>query len=138
VICAIDASVTLSWLLQDEHTRRSELLFTQVSDTGAIVPSHWCLEVANALQVAVKRRRIDVLSRDKALTSLQKFQIEVDSETNEQAWAGTLQLADRYHLTLYDAAYLELALRRCVPLATRDRDLAEAASRSGVTLLPTS
>jgi predicted nucleic acid-binding protein len=128
----------MSWLLQDEHTPSSDHLFEQVGDAGAIVPSHWRLEIANALLVAVKRKQINVASRDFALASLKKLQIEVDSETDDQAWTGTLHLADQHGLTIYDGAYLELALRRRLPLATRDRDLASAAGLSGVTLLPTS
>jgi len=93
--------------------------------------------VANALQIAVRRKRIGVAYRDQALHNFRKFPIAVDSETDTQAWTGTLYLADRYQLALYDAAYLELSLRRRTPLATRDQELAAVAGVAGVTLLPT-
>jgi predicted nucleic acid-binding protein len=137
VTFVLDASVALSWLLQEEHKPLSDRLYDEVTETGAVVPSHWRLEVANALQIAVRRKRIDVAYRDQALHNFRKFPIEVDSETDAQAWVGTLRLADRYQLTLYDAAYVELALRRRTPLATRDRELAAAAGGAGVTLLLT-
>lgn len=135
--CVIDASVTLSWLIRDEHTLADDQLFERVAYSGASVPSLWRLEVANALQIAVRRNRIDVSSRDLALESLGKFRIEVDTETDDRAWTTTLQLADRHKLTVYDAAYLELALRRDLPIATRDQQLARAAKDSGVSVLPT-
>ena len=78
---------------------------------------------------------MDRVRRDAALTQLANLNIQVDSETNAQAWAATLALADRFALTLYDAAYLELALRRALRLASLDRDLRAAAEMTGVGLL---
>ena len=137
MIAVIDSSIALNWLLHDEHTPESDRFFDFVSDQGAIVPSLWRLEIANALQVAVRRKRIDGVYRDRAIQDLQRLPIEVDSETDAHAWTTTLQLSERHTITVYDAAYLELALRRGVPLATRDRDLARAALESGVTVLHT-
>jgi len=137
LIGVVDASIALSWLLQDEHRPASDRLFEMVSDEGAVVPSLWRLEIANALQIAVRRNRITGAYRDATIQRLERLPIEVDSETDAQAWGTTLRLSDRHSLTVYDAAYLELALRRGVPLATRDRDLAKAALESGVTVLPT-
>jgi predicted nucleic acid-binding protein len=138
VIGVIDASLTLSWIFQDERTIAGMKLLDEISQDGAIVPALWRLEIANALQMAVKRGRISVALRDHALRRFEQLPIEVDSETDGQAWRGTLQLSDHHRLTLYDAAYLELALRRGLPIATRGQDLENAAQVAGVIVLPTS
>ena len=133
----IDASVTLAWILQDEHTLHTDQLFDAIANTGAVVPSLWRLEVANVLQLSVCRGRISQKYRDASLVSLKALPIEIDSETDVQAWDATLQLADRFRLTLYDAAHLELALRRSLPIATRNAELADAARLASVVVLPT-
>lgn len=79
--------------------------------------------------------RTDTTFRDASLADLSLFSISVDPETDRQAWGATAKLASRHQLTLYDAAYLELARRRCLPLATLDRDLRAAAIREDVELL---
>jgi predicted nucleic acid-binding protein len=137
LIAVIDSSITLNWVLYDEHTPESDELFDLVSEWGAFVPSLWRPEIANALQVAVRRKRIDAAHRDRYIEKLQQLPIEVDSETDKQAWNATLQLSERHNITVYDAAYLELALRRSLPLATRDQRLAKAAREAGATILPT-
>jgi predicted nucleic acid-binding protein len=137
LICVIDASVALSWVYSDEHSAVSDALLARVSHEGAAVPSLWRLEVASSLQTGIKRKRIDAAYRDSSIQIFLRLPIEIDLETNEFAWTTILQLAEMYQLTVYDAAYLELALRRTLPLATRDVELAAAASRAGVVLLPT-
>ena len=136
MIGVIDASVALSWFLQEEQSPASDRLFEQLAEEGAVVPSLWRLEIANALQVAVRRNRIDRAYRDATIHRAGRLPIEVDPETDTHAWNRTLHLSERHNITVYDAAYLELALRRGVPLATRDQDLAKAAVDSGVTVLP--
>ena len=129
----LDASLTLSWFFKDERTPGADAVLTEVTENGAVVPALWRLEVANALQMAVRRKRIDAAFRDLALTQLSRLSISAD--TDAYAWTVILQLADRFQLTLYDAAYLELASRRGLPLATLDRDLREASAALGITLL---
>ena len=107
----------------------------QVTDVGAIVPALWRLEVANALQMAVRRGRIDASFRDASLADLGKLDIQIDAETDRHAWTTTLQLAGRLQLTVYDAAYLELAQRCALPLATLDEALRTAASTLRIALL---
>jgi predicted nucleic acid-binding protein len=131
----IDASATLPWYFQDEASPESELIFDRVASAGAIVPAHWKLEVANGFQTALRRRRINAEYRDESLTDLASLPIDIDPETNARAWLDTLQTASRFGLTPYDAAYLELALRRHMPLATLDKDLRRAASDAGVQLV---
>jgi predicted nucleic acid-binding protein len=137
LICVIDASVALSWVYSDEQSAASDALLARVADQGAVVPALWRLEIANALQVGIKRKRIDAAYRDSSIQIFLRLPIEIDLETNDYAWTTILQLADLYQLTLYDASYLELALRRTLPLATRDEELAAAASAAGVAPLPT-
>jgi len=105
------------------------------SDTGAIVPMHWPLEALNGLAMAERRRRIDSTRRRGLIEFLRDLPITIDPETVNQVWTGTSQLAEQHRLTLYDAAYLELALRLGLPLATLDQDLRAAGDAAGVTLL---
>jgi predicted nucleic acid-binding protein len=137
LICVIDASVTLSWVYTDEHSATSDALLARVADQGAVVPALWRLEIANALQVGIKRKRIDASYRDAAIRKLVLLPIEIDPDTNDYAWTTTLQLAEAHQITVYDASYLELTVRRNLPLATRDDQLAAAAVKAGRILLPT-
>lgn len=104
-----------------------------VTEKGAMVPSLWTLEVGNALLLAERRKRISSEQRHKALYILTELPINIDAMTSHHAWLETMELAERYKLTLYDASYLELALRRSLPLATLDKALQKAATLAGVT-----
>jgi predicted nucleic acid-binding protein len=137
VTFVIDASLALSWLFEDEQTPMSMNLLQQVTGTGGVVPPLWRLEIANALQNGIKRKRIDAAYRDSAIQKLLRLPIETDPDANNYAWTTTLQLADVHRITVYDASYLELALRRGLPLATRGEQLAAAAVSAGAILLPT-
>ncbi len=131
----LDSSVTLGWLYGDETTDAIRQVFDAVGETGAMVPSLWRLEIANSLTVAVRRGRIDAEFRRAALADLALLDITVDSQTDAQAWAATVRIADRFRLTTYDAAYLELAQRRTLPLATLDQQLRAGATALGVAVL---
>ena len=128
----IDASITLPWYFEDEVSREAEVAFDRVAIDGAVVPIHWKLEVANAFQTALRRGRLDAGYRDVSLNDLGLLPIEIDLESNVCAWSETLAIANRFGLTAYDAAYLELAMRRRLPLATLDRRLGGAARDAGV------
>jgi len=131
----IDASLTISWYFEDETTPATEAILERVSEAGATVPTHWRLEVANGLQSAIRRKRITAPYRDQSLAELTQMPITIDADTNVYAWTTTLRLAERFALTIYDSAYLELAQRRSLPLATLDAELREAAAALGVTVL---
>ncbi len=131
----LDSSATLAWIYGDETTDAIRAIFDQVADAGAFVPSLWRLEVGNSLTVAVRRGRIDADFRRAALDDLALLEIVVDQSTDSHAWTEALSLADRFGLTLYDAAYLELARRRRLPLATLDAALVRAATPLGVGVL---
>jgi predicted nucleic acid-binding protein len=130
----LDSSVTLAWIYPDETTDAIRQVFEDIADAGAVVPALWRLEVANSLTVALRRGRIAEALRAAALADLAFLDITVDAATDTHAWGSTLHLADRLGLTLYDAAYLELAQRRALRLATLDTALMAAAQALGVEL----
>lgn len=131
----LDSSATLAWIYAEETTDAVRGIFEMVAENGAFVPALWRLEVANSLSVAVRRGRIDLAFRDAALADLALLDVSTDAHTDAQAWTTTLHLADRFRLTLHDAAYLELAHRRSLPLATLDGELGAAGRALGVPLL---
>ena len=131
----LDASMTLAWVYLDETTEAVVQAFEALREDGAWVPALWRLEVANVLQMNVNRRRHRTTFRDAALAELGLLPIHLDGDTDRHAWGETLRLAERHGLTVYDAAYLELALRRKIALATLDRQLRAAAASNGVELL---
>jgi predicted nucleic acid-binding protein len=135
VSVVLDASVTLAWLYPDEATAAINEVFEIVMNDGGVVPSLWRLEVANGLTLAVRRGRITAAFRSAALADLALAPISIDPETDLHAWNASLQLADRFRLTVYDAAYLELAHRRSHPLASLDMKLRDAARALGVAML---
>jgi predicted nucleic acid-binding protein len=131
----LDSSVTLAWVYGDETTAAVKHVFDLVGGSGAWVPGLWRLEVANILEMSVRRGRHDADFRDSTLADLALLPIHVDPETDGQAWGATARLAAHHRLTLYDAAYLELALRRALPLATLDQELRAAARAEKVEVL---
>lgn len=131
----VDASLTLSWYFEDERTLTTDALLALVAENGAVVPPLWRLEVANGLQMAIRRKRIDTAFRDRALGQLVRLPIIIDPDTDHHTWTTTLRLADRFALTIYDATYLELAQRRDLPLATLDSELHDAGRALGLALL---
>jgi predicted nucleic acid-binding protein len=131
----LDCSVAMSWAFADEQSPQTDRLLDRVRDYGAIVPELWCLEVANAFVQAEIRKRISPPTTAQTIRRLQILPIEVDNGATERAFHAILDIARSERLTAYDAAYLELAARRAIPLATKDRDLAKACRRRGVPLL---
>ncbi|WP_179504745.1 MULTISPECIES: type II toxin-antitoxin system VapC family toxin [unclassified Sphingomonas] len=131
----LDASIAVAWLFEDEHTPACRAVLTAVADDKAFVPSLWRLEVANVLRNAARRQRCTEAYVDAALARLARLPIAIDPETDQHAWNATLRLARRHGLTVYDAAYLELAQRLAVPLATADTALAQAARAEGTEVM---
>jgi len=132
----LDASIALAWCFDDEASPATEALLDQVSTHGAVVPTLWHLELGNVLLAAERRGRTVQGGIVVRLRLFARLPIETDVETSERAWRETLVLARAEQLTLYDGAYLELAVRRGLPLATKDRDLAAAAKRVAVAVWP--
>jgi predicted nucleic acid-binding protein len=132
----IDASATLPWCFADEATEATNAALTRLR-TGdeAIVPAHWPLEVANALLIAVRRGRISPDDAHQFLEDLESLPIRLDTATTSLVRAEVLPIANQHGLTVYDAAYLELAMRERTPLMSLDGDLRKAARASGVPLV---
>lgn len=134
--CVLDCSATLPWVFADEATSAADALLDDLAaGAHAWVPALWHLEIANVMLGAQRRGRIDRAGVEKFLATLNAFEIEVDDQTIALAWSKTLGLAEAYGLSAYDAAYLELALRRGLPLATLDQDLRRACGKAGVKTL---
>ena len=131
----LDTSATLAWVYSDETTPPILEVFNIVTERGAWVPGLWRLEVANILEMGVRRGRHNAAFRDSTLADLNALSISIDLETDRHAWQSTLFLAERHRLTLYDAAYLELAIRRDLPLASLDAELRRAAQAERVLVL---
>jgi predicted nucleic acid-binding protein len=133
----LDCSAALAWIYPDEATDAVREVFEIVAADGCHVPALWHFEVANGLSIAVRRGRISAAFRADALNVLALAEIVVDPETDAHAWSTTMQLADRFGLTVYDGAYLELAQRRALPLASLDVALRNAADALGLPLMGT-
>jgi predicted nucleic acid-binding protein len=131
----LDSSVVIAWAVPDERDAAAEALLLRVIDERAWVSSLWPLEIANVLLMLERRGRLTSDERAKAMTDVATIPVSVDSETGDRAWTDTLALAERHRLTVYDACYLELALRRGLPLASRDKDLRRAAGLEGLSVL---
>jgi len=130
----IDASVVLAVMLPDEIDVYANNAMEAVTRFGAHAPVHWPLEVANGLLMAERRKRITQVIRRKSLEDARALPVEIDSETGEAAWSETSDLAAKYKLSIYDAAYLELARRHSLPIATLDDELKIAAASERVTI----
>lgn len=126
----------MTWCFQDEATPQTDKLLDRLRNDGAVVPELWRWEVANVLVMAERRKRLtnsDVVAR---LGLLDNLPITLDSDGADRAWRDTRMLAEAHALTVYDAAYLELALRLGCDLATLDKDLRAAAKSVGIRVRP--
>lgn len=128
----LDGSVTLAWFFQDETNAYAEAVEDSLARAEAVVPSLWPLEVANTLVIGERRKRSTEAQATTWLSYQRGLPIKVDDETAVRSWDEILSLARAYQLSAYDAAYLELALRRNLPLATLDDRLKDAAAAVGV------
>ena len=130
----IDSSVAIAWCFPDEQDTYSQSVLDALASEQAIVPDLWHLEVANTLIVGERRKRSTQANTVTWLGFLASLPIAVDEETKPHAFGNTLSLAREHNLSAYDAAYLELAMRRGLPLATLDDKLKTAAQTVGVSL----
>jgi predicted nucleic acid-binding protein len=128
----LDCSLTVAWFFEDEMNRYAHAVEDSLSTAAAIVPGVWHLEVANALLMGERRSRATEAKVTTFLRLLAALPIALDDETAGRAWQQSLHLARSHRLSVYDAAYLELALRHGLPLATLDDKLAAAATAAGV------
>jgi predicted nucleic acid-binding protein len=135
VSLVLDSSATLAWIYADELTQAVEQVFDTVISSNAWVPVIWPLEVGNSLQMAVRHGRIKASFRDATLADLALMNIKIDDETNIHVCSTTMQLAQKFKLTLYDAAYIELAHRKSLSLASLNKELRAAARAMHLRLL---
>lgn len=125
--------MALAWLLPDETNARADAVRDAVENgADTWIPVHWWLEIANGLLMAERRRRITAEQVAQALSLLNALPLEEDEQTAEQISVRTLTLARKHNLTVYEAAYLELAQRRGATLATFDDQLLKAASKEKI------
>ena len=128
----LDCSVTMSWVFPDEETEETDRLRDSLLAGRAFVPAIWPIDVGNVLRVATSRGRICMDDWARIRTNLEALPIEIDPVSTSRIWGSVLELAHEHRLSVYDAMYLELAVRMRLPLATLDRALAAAGIAAGV------
>ncbi len=129
----LDCSVTMAWLFEDESSAETDKILENLRAFSAVVPSIWPLEVANVLLMAQRKKRITTSQASNFIDALTILPIVVDETTSVRAMHSIFRLAENLHISIYDAAYLELALREKIPLATLDKELIVATHRAGHT-----
>lgn len=128
----VDASVALAWCFPDESSEYADGVLVALEGRTAIVPSVWALEITNALLVAERQKRVKQPEVRRFVELLAGLTIIEQSQTVADTVRDVLPLAREHHLSSYDAAYLEVAIRREAPLATLDRTLEKASRSAGV------
>jgi predicted nucleic acid-binding protein len=127
----IDASVVIAWAFKEQHAT-AERALARIQAEDAIVPALWWYELRNVLVLGERQGRLTERATARFLRDISRLAITIDSSPDE---AQVLTLARRHRLTVYDAAYLELAGREALPLATLDEELAAAARAEQVALI---
>jgi len=133
-VIVVDASMAMSWCLDDEATPATDALIARVRSEGGVAPSLWRYETCNALVMGVRRKRLKEADVARLLDLLDGLPITAEIDPPNTKRLTSLALA--HGLTVYDAAYLALALDRGLPLATLDDPLTKAARKAGVAVLP--
>jgi predicted nucleic acid-binding protein len=135
-LCVLDASVALAWSFKDEVSPYATFIVRSIKNARAVAPIIWPLEVNNALISAVRRERIDELVANRIRDTLDRLPVDIDSEIAVAGLGQTIfRLGIEHGLSAYDASYLELAIRRGLPLATQDERLLRAAGAAGIEIL---
>ncbi len=127
----IDASISLAWSLDDETESRADEALTIVEQSGALVPTLWTYEIANSLTHFIRRSRLDTVRAQTILSALSRLNIVAVPPEAADWYVETNALAMKHGLTMYDAAYLHLAIAARVRLATADKKLGAAATAEG-------
>jgi predicted nucleic acid-binding protein len=131
----VDCSIAMAWLFNDEATPETAALLRRLVTETALVPAWWFIEITNMLAMAERKACITPGQSDAFIADLGKLGIERDDEAPDRAFSHLLALCRTHRLTSYDAIYLDLAVRRNLPLATLDDDLRKSAKKLGVYLL---
>ena len=131
----VDSSVALAWCFEDEATSATRQLLDRMGHERAAVPAWWFVEVTNVLALAERKGRISPVKTAQFISLLDGFDLDIDNEASSRAFSQLLSYCRSFQLTSYDAIYLDLAVRRQVPLATLDDPLRKAAKKMGVKVL---
>ena len=131
----VDNSVVMSWCFKDETNKYADTVLDRLTESAAVVPSIWPLEVVNVLLVAERQKRLSESDSIRFITLLSQLPIVVEYERPEKMMRELLALARAYNLSSYDASYIDLAMRKGFPIATLDNKLIEAARRIDVQIL---
>ena len=128
----LDCSVTMAWCFEDEAAGYADRVLKKLAKREAVVPAIWPLEVANVLLVGERRKRLTKADSSRFLKLLQGLPITIDVQATSRAFGDIISVARSLTISAYDAAYVELAMREGLQLATRDDSLHKAASKNGI------
>ena len=131
----VDNSIVMSWCFKDETNKYADIVLNRLTESAAVVPSIWPLEVVNVLLVAERQKRLSESDSIRFITLLSQLPIVVEYERPDMMMKELLALARANSLSSYDASYLDLAMRKGFPLATLDNKMIEAARRIDVPIL---
>lgn len=135
-LIVLDCSITMTWILPDDGmTEKANEILSSLDEKHAKVPTIWPIEVANVLCIVERQKKLSALEVSEFKEFLSALPISIDNSTSLRAMGSVYTLAKTEQLTIYDAAYLEIAIRENLPLATFDKALKKAAQRNGVLLL---
>jgi predicted nucleic acid-binding protein len=132
----VDNSVVMAWCFEDESSNYADQVLERLALSQGFVPAIWPLEVCNMLLVAEKKNRIGEADSIRFIELLNQLPIIVEQESPERMTREIFALARTHNVSSYDASYLDLAMRKGLPIATLDKNLSDAARRSNVPLLP--
>lgn len=131
----IESSIVMAWCFQDKATLATNRLLERMVTEAAAVPAWWSLEITDMLALAERKKRITAAQIAQFIALIESFDLEVDDQAPGRAFAQLLPLCRSHELSSYDAAYLDLAMRLQLPLATLDDDLRAAAKALGIEVL---
>ena len=131
----IDNSVVMTWCFKDEKNKYTDAILDTLEFSTAFVPSIWPLEVGNVLLVAERKKRLSKADSTRFITLLAELPIVIEPEPPDRMMRNILTLAREQQISTYDASYLDLAMRKGIPIATLDKSLRKAAKRSKVSIL---
>lgn len=131
----IDNSIVMSWFFEEEHNKKSQEVLDQLSSNQACVPSLWPYELANALFVAEKTKGIKEADSTAFINDLKTLPIVIENNNFEGITKDILSISREHRITVYDACYVELALRKDLPLASFDKDVLAVCEKIGIKLL---
>lgn len=134
----LDSSVALAWLLPDENNDAADALVDRLESEAAVVPAIWRLEVGNVLLMARRRERLTDKDVERLVAVLVTLPVEQEPAPDDEGLTKLMRIAREHGLTSYDAAYVEVAHRRGIPLATLDQKLSAACAAANVEVLPRS